>query len=110
MALLLTTLMMFGVPLLFLDANTEYGNYDLIESSFNFWVLDLVYNQYLLSLGEFNMDGFEDHPERVLVILFFIASTFFTQLTMLNMLIAIMGDSFAKVTENSEINGIIMKL
>ena len=33
---------------------------------------------------------------------FFIAATFFTQLTMLNMLIAIMGDSFAFVSENKE--------
>ena len=33
---------------------------------------------------------------------FFIMATFFTQITMLNMLIAIMGDSFSFVTENRE--------
>ena len=35
----------------------------------------------------------------VLTILIFIAATFFTQITMLNMLIAIMGDTFEKITE-----------
>ena len=35
-------------------------------------------------------------------ILFF-CSTGFTQITMLNMLIAIMGDTFDKVTENSKV-------
>ena len=39
--------------------------------------------------------------EKVVVIFFFIA-TFVTMLTMLNMLIAIMGDSFDYATENRE--------
>ena len=34
--------------------------------------------------------------------MFFLLATMFTQLTMLNMLIAIMGDSFAFVTENKD--------
>ena len=35
----------------------------------------------------------------VLTITIFIAATFFTQITMLNMLIAIMGDTFERITE-----------
>ena len=35
----------------------------------------------------------------VLTILIFICATFFTQITMLNMLIAIMGDTFERITE-----------
>ena len=69
---------------------------------FGFWPIDTVYNQYLLSLGEFtsldqlaNSEYFEK-----LAILFFFMATFFTQITMLNMLIAIMGDSFDYATEN----------
>ena len=56
------------------------------------------------------MDNFGDHPQAFLVYLFFVAATFISQLTMLNMLIAIMGDSFSKVIENSEVNSIKMKL
>ena len=59
--LLLTTLMMFGVPMLMLDANSSDGK-EVIEETFGFWLADLIYNQYLLALGEFGMDNFGDHP------------------------------------------------
>lgn len=107
--LLMTALLMFGVPLVFLDANSM-SEKELIEGIFGFWVLDLIYNQYLLSLGEFGLDNFGDHPQAVLVYVIFVSATFISQLTMLNMLIAIMGDSFAKVYENREVNGTRMKL
>ena len=41
--LLLITLMMFGVPLLMLDANSLEDK-ELIEASFGFWLADLLYN------------------------------------------------------------------
>ena len=31
----------------------------LVDSTFSFWVPNMLLNQYLLSLGEFNMDNFE---------------------------------------------------
>ena len=43
MLLVLTTLMMFGVPLLMLDANSAEDK-GLIDGNFNFWLLDLMYN------------------------------------------------------------------
>ena len=45
------------------------------------------------------MDGFENHPQEWLCWIFFFTATAFTQITMLNMLIAIMGDTYDKVTE-----------
>ena len=42
--------------------------------------------------------------------LLFIAATLFTQVTMLNMLIAIMGDTFDKVTENRDIEATRTKI
>ena len=107
--ILAVTLMMFGVPLVMLDGNSA-DEKELIEGAFNYWLLDLLYNQYLLCLGEFGLDNFGDHPEAMLVYLFFIMATFISQLTMLNMLIAIMGDSYAKVIENSAVNATKMKL
>ena len=41
---------------------------------------------------------------------FFILSTFFCQLTMLNMLIAIMGDTFERITENRALYSTLTKL
>jgi len=67
-------------------------------------------NQYLLALGEFNFGNFANQPQAILCYVFFIGATFFTQITMLNMLIAIMGDSFERVMENRDVNAIKMKL
>lgn len=39
--LLITTLMMFGVPLLMLDANSA-DDKELIDKSYNMWLLDLL--------------------------------------------------------------------
>ena len=56
------------------------------------------------------MDGFDDHPEMALVYFFFTLATFFTQITFLNMLIAIMGDTFGRVIENKANFGLQTKL
>ena len=53
----------------------------------------------MLSLGEFAMDGFGDHPSMLICYIFFLSATFLTQITFLNMLIAIMGDTFGKVID-----------
>ena len=60
--------------------------------------------QYLLALGDFAFtEGFvKSSPNSNLVWVLFVMATFFTQITILNMLIAIMGDAFAKVTEVKE--------
>ena len=109
MVLLLIALLMFGIPIMMLDMNSE-EDYEMIDDSWHNWLLNLLFNQYLLALGEFGMDNFGVHPQAVLVYCFFFAATFISQLTMLNMLIAIMADSFDKVFENRAINGIKMKI
>ena len=73
--------------------------YPLIDEIIGVFTVDLLLNQYLLSLGEFSTDSFENHTNKILIWIIFISATFFTQITMLNMLIAIMGDTFAKVSE-----------
>ena len=67
-------------------------------------------NQYLLSLGEFSSDGFNNHSQWYLCWIFFILATFFTQITMLNMLIAIMGNTFEMVIEKKAIHAMNTKL
>lgn len=41
---------------------------------------------------------------------FFLTATFISQLTMLNMLIAIMGDTFGRIMENKDVNATKTKL
>ena len=48
--------------------------------------------------------------ETMLIIAVFFFATFFTHVTMINMLIAIMGDSFARAMENKETFRIQTKL
>ena len=67
-------------------------------------IIDILINQYLLALGEFNFDGFDSHENNAMVWSIFVLATFFTQITMLNMLIAIMGDTFDKITENKRMH------
>ena len=77
-------------------------------------MVDGIFNQYMLSLGEFNdltnIDAENLTFESYVVMIFFFMATFFTQITMLNMLIAIMGDSFARSMENMKHFGIQTKL
>lgn len=110
MILLVTSLMMFGVPVAMLNLNRAEGDNDIVSTIFGFWIFDLLANQYFLSLGEFNTDNFEAGPQSILCYIFFFAATFIVQLTMLNMLIAIMGDSYGRVMENAEINSTKTKL
>ena len=56
----------------------------------------------MLSLGEFNTDNYGEDAKDSLIWIVFILTTFITQITFLNMLIAIMGDTFARVSEVKE--------
>ena len=71
----------------------------IVENVTSHFFLDSLYNQYMLSLGEFTMDGFEDHPAVYFCLGFFLFATFFSQIIVLNMLIAIMGNTFSMVIE-----------
>jgi len=109
-------LLAFGTPLYFLSKNragitaeeaeelgleeSEYG--PLTSSHFGLAVIDIAFNMYLLSLGEFesmeNYDGVDSIP---VWIIFFLA-TFVVQITFLNVLIAIMGDVYGEVMEKKD--------
>ena len=109
MIILLCTLLAFGVPMYMLNMNRDDDN-AVIDSTFGFWGINVLLNQYFLALGEFNFDNFADNPQAALCFTFFIMSTFITQLTMLNMLIAIMGDTFGRIMEAQEVSGTKTKL
>jgi hypothetical protein len=56
---------------------------------------------YLLALGEFNLDDYDlgDGSDSLLLWFFFISASFFLLIHLLNMLIAIMGETFGKFNE-----------
>lgn len=70
---------------------------------------DAWINQYLLGLGDFYTLPIADSEFKSLVWVYFCMATFFTQIVFLNMLIAIMGDTFARLTEKKSRNGLIQQ-
>lgn len=64
--------------------------------------IDSAFAQYRIGLGDFNMDGWSDHPAQGFIYFYFILATLFTQMMFLNMLIAIMGSTYERVTEQRE--------
>ena len=59
--LIVFALSMFGIPLIILNQNRTDEN-SLIDNPVNFWVIDMLINQYLLALGEFNTSNFTSGP------------------------------------------------
>ena len=98
----LTALFMFGVPIHILDLNRGEDNAIMDATFGEIWILNAFYNQYMLSLGEFSIDNYDDQPQVYLCYILFLGATFFTQITFLNMLVALMGDTYGKVMESQE--------
>jgi hypothetical protein len=63
----------------------------------------------MLGLGEFNMDPFSESPYGLLMWVMFILATIIIMLCFLNMVIAIMGNTFGEVSENWERSALISK-
>jgi len=64
--------------------------------------MNMLLNQYLLLLGEFYLDANDEGKYSVLIWIIFFLATFISQVIIFNMLIAIMGDSYAKISEMRE--------
>ena len=88
----------------------RYQDAKLVNEDLPFGPFNMIMNQYYLSLGEFNTDNFSKQPHDVLCYLLFILATFFVQVTMLNMLIAIMSDTYERVSENKSVHAHRTKL
>lgn len=90
-------MLLFGTTLYQLNTKTielEDGDYENVE---NENIFQQILNVYLLCFGEFNLDGYDGQDWTV-----FIMATILLQLIMLNLLIAIMSDTFARVMDEIE--------
>ena len=102
MVLFIISLVMFAFPLSILNnINLLADENPLIGDLTGFGPMDAILKQYEEVLAGFGPNSFaETQPMMsVFTIIIFICTTFFTQITMLNMLIALMGDTFDKITE-----------
>ena len=104
MILFVFSILLFAIPICILNLRRSEEE-SLVTVIFNNEIVDGIFNQYMMSLGEFQLlidqsTGHGENLETVIIMMFFLGATFFTQITMLNMLIAIMGDTFERVVEN----------
>lgn len=88
-----------GIPS---QPNEDGSEYVIWPKAFEQPFVDSVFSNFMIGLGEFVYDGWSDHPARVIIWIYFILSTFFTQIMFLNMLIAIMGTTYERVMESKE--------
>ena len=110
MTLFAVSLLIFGMPMNMLSHNRD-DEETLVDDSFGYWLLDTIYNQYLISLGDAEQkDNFKKGMQTDLVLTFYLLAVSFMQVVMLNMLIAIMGDTFGNATELKEVNTIRSRL
>ena len=104
MILFIFSILLFAVPISILNLRRSEKD-SLVTVIFNNEIVDGIFNQYMMSLGEFELliellTGYGENLETIIIMIIFVGATFFTQITMLNMLIAIMGDTFERVVEN----------
>jgi len=62
-------------------------------------VMAIIYS-YRMSIGDFDIDPYDDSVEFFSAYILFILSTLLTLIVMFNLLIAIISETFAKYNEN----------
>ena len=97
----------FGSYLYVADRQLDGTNDSYIGEYFDYPLLDSVVSIYVIgALGNFSTSRFRVGPSKYAVMSMFLVSTFFVSVVFMNMLIAIMSDTFAQVLEGEEENGL----
>lgn len=97
-----------GISPVFQDElfDQEYG--ELTQNKLQNEILDSIFTQYLLMLGEFEILGdenLETYPRVSVVLLYsyFLMATFFTQVVFFNVLVAVISEAYAESWEKKEL-------
>jgi len=98
---------MFGNAIYAMNVNRRAveAGVALFEDRFeNLGFLSAFLNQYLVALGDFDFENYSSEyaNNAWIVWILFVFATMFSQIIILNMLIAIMGDTLDKVFENKQ--------
>ena len=73
-------------------------------------IFNTLFHQYLMALGEFDIDHLQDSLYRPSPSILFVLFTFIIQIVLLNMLIAIMGDSYDQVAQQAHFTSLTERL
>lgn len=79
------------------DLAEKYGEFSYIKEFTGVSLLDAFIQVYMISLGDFNYDGYNKSGRGLIVYFFFLTCTGLILLVFMNMLIAIMGETFENV-------------
>lgn len=92
----------FANSIILLNNNREINDFTPIFDSYVGWgPADALIHAYLTGLGDFNKDNYSE-GNAITVWIFFLFATVLVQLIFMNMLIAIMGESFGRITAIQE--------
>lgn len=92
----------FANSIIVLNNNRENNGLTPIFDSYVGWgPADALIHAYLTGLGDFNKDNYSE-GNAIAVWIFFLFATVLVQLVFMNMLIAIMGESFGRITAIQE--------
>ena len=92
----------FANVIIVLNNNREINDQTPIFDSYVGWgPVDALIHAYLTGLGDFNKDNYSE-GNAITVWIFFLCATVLVQLVFMNMLIAIMGESFGRITAIQE--------
>ena len=119
--LIIIILLCFGYPMRIIEFNYMGWIDDDFRSNSNFLqkIPSVFVEQYFLMVGELpleawgNLDGWDENETKNYVFAnkcLLVFTTFVLQVTMLNMLIAIMSDTYSQVVSKKEVNSIKTKL
>lgn len=98
--MIILILVYFGAALYMLQLNAvDDDENSIVSSESGYSVIDSALNLYYLLLGEFHTDSYTDHPDAIVCYIFFILSTFMVQITLTNIMIGLMGDTFDRVSD-----------
>lgn len=104
MLMILIILLAFGNFFMVINQNME-GREDgvvYVTEYLGIKPVDALISAYFMGLGEFAYDGYSYGPNKYSAWSMFLMATFLTCVVFMNMLIAIMGETFGAVTEKAE--------
>lgn len=118
--IMLICYMLFGTAFYILDMSRGTKQFEdpkdtdqIVDPIFgkNLWFVNAFENQYELGLGEFKTGEIANGDTNVILCyILFILASFFVQIVFLNMLIAIMGETYTEALEDKENSARITRL
>lgn len=100
MGLVALIIVAFANVFFLLQLNVPAGADPIVKSYYGNPILDSFIATYMMALGDFNYDGFAAFAYDGEAWGFFLCGTFICLIVFMNMLIAIMGNTFSKVMDH----------